>query len=74
MIMDDTWEWDGKSRTWTQMFPAHNPSPRTATLPYDETTKQVVFFGGWTNGIDFSGTWCSSEVWPVPAKTAGKAG
>jgi len=62
VIMDDTWEWDGKSKTWTQQFPAHSPSSRTATLAYDKTAKQVVLFGGWTNGIDYSDTWTYNGV------------
>jgi hypothetical protein len=62
VIMDDTWEWDGKSKTWTQQFPAHSPSPRTATLAYDETSKQVFLFGGWTNGIAYGDTWTYNGV------------
>jgi len=54
---NDTWEWDGKNKTWTQQFPAHSPSPRTATLAYDEATNQVVFIWGNTNGIDYGDTW-----------------
>jgi hypothetical protein len=62
IIMNDTWEWDGTSKTWTQQFPANSPSPRTATLAYDEITRQVVFFGGWTNGVDYGDTWTYNGV------------
>jgi hypothetical protein len=47
VMSNDTWEWDGVTKTWTEQFPAHSPSARAATLAYDETTKQVVLFGGW---------------------------
>ena len=62
IIMNDTWEWDGKSKTWMQQFPANSPSPRTTTLAYDETAKQVVLFGGWTNGIAYGDTWAYDGV------------
>ena len=63
IYMNDTWEWDGTTRTWTQKFPAHSPSPRTATLAYDETAKQVVLFGGWTGGfLFFDDTWTYNGV------------
>ena len=55
--LNDTWEWDGASKTWTEKFPAHSPSPRTATLAYDENAKQVVLFGGNTAGVAYGDTW-----------------
>jgi len=56
-MMDDTWEWDGRTKTWTQQFPTDSPSERVATLAYDEITNTVMLFGGWTNGIDYDDTW-----------------
>jgi hypothetical protein len=45
MSWDDTWEWNGVS--WTQMHPAHSPSPRSdAAIAFDAKTGQVVLFGG----------------------------
>ncbi len=61
-MMNDTWEWDGASKTWTQQFPAHSPSPRDTTLAYDASTNQVIFFGGWTNGLAYSDTWTYDGV------------
>ena len=63
IYMNDTWEWDGRSKTWTERFPAHSPSPRTATLAYDETARQVVLFGGWSGNFQFFGdTWTYDGV------------
>lgn len=62
IIMDDTWVWDGKSKTWTQLFPAHSPSARTATLAYDEIAKQILLFGGWSNGVAYDDTWAYDGV------------
>jgi hypothetical protein len=62
VVMDDTWEWDGQSKSWTQQFPAHSPSPRTATLAYDESSKEVLLFGGWTNGVAYGDTWTYNGV------------
>jgi hypothetical protein len=57
-FMNDTWEWDGQSKTWTEKFPADSPSPRQATLGYDEISKQVLLFGGFTQGYVYYGdTW-----------------
>jgi hypothetical protein len=59
---NETWEWDGTTKTWTQQFPGNSPSPREATLAYDETTSQVVLFAGWTNGITYDDTWTYNGV------------
>jgi hypothetical protein len=67
---NETWEWDGTSKTCPQLFPASSPSPREATLAYDETTSQVVLFAGWTNGITYDDTWtynCVDWVQQQPA-------
>ena len=32
IIMNNTWEWDGTSKTWTQTFPTNSPSPANGTL------------------------------------------
>jgi hypothetical protein len=59
---NDTWEWDGTSKTWTQQFPANSPSPRTATLAYDETINEVMFFGGNAPGVAYGDTWTYNGV------------
>jgi len=45
-VFGDTWEWNGKTKTWTQDFPASSPSPRVAPVAYDPITKTVVLFSG----------------------------
>ncbi len=62
VFTSETWEWDGTSKTWTQQFPTHSPSPRTATLAYDYAAEQVVLFGGNTNGIAYNDTWTYTGV------------
>jgi hypothetical protein len=62
-MMNDTWEWDGTSKTWTQQLPANSPSPRSATLAYDATSNQVILFGGFTTGYVYYGdTWTYNGV------------
>ena len=58
----DTWEWNGRTKTWTQRFPSASPSPRLAPLAYDAITKAVVLFGGDNGGGDccriyYNDTW-----------------
>jgi len=44
---DDTWIWNGIAKTWTQLYPANHPSPRTVNqLVYDEATRTVALVGG----------------------------
>jgi hypothetical protein len=52
----DTWEWNGRTKTWTQLFPSTSPSPRLTFLAYDALTKNVVLFGG-ENGVYYGDTW-----------------
>ena len=62
----DTWEWNGVTRTWSELHPVSHPSGRAMNqLVYDPPTRTVVLFGGvtanltplndtWTwNGIDW---------------------
>jgi hypothetical protein len=51
-VFGDTWEWNGRAKTWTQQFPAASPSPRDAPLAYDAITKTVVLFAGDNGGGD----------------------
>jgi len=55
----DTWLWDGS--TWTQAFPAHDPSQGldlySHTMAFDQARGQVVLFGGVRAGNSVNGTW-----------------
>src|SRR5262249_4227922 len=42
--LNDTWLWDGTN--WTKAAPSSSPPVENARLAYDETYKQVVYFGG----------------------------
>jgi hypothetical protein len=45
-VYGDTWEWNGKTKTWTQLFPASSPSPRRTAIAYVPASRNVVLFGG----------------------------
>jgi len=51
-VFGDTWEWNGRTKTWTQLFPASSPSPRATVTAYDPITKTVILFGGANGGGD----------------------
>jgi hypothetical protein len=56
---DDTWAWNGITKTWTQLHPATHPSARGPNqLVFDEATRRVVLFGGVTSGLtELTDTW-----------------
>jgi hypothetical protein len=64
-VLDDTWEWDGKVRTWTQRFPASSPSARKTVLAFDAARGDIVLFGGDNGGNDiYADTWTwNGENW-----------
>jgi hypothetical protein len=41
----DTWEWNGRTKTWKQDFPASSPPPQSTPLAYDAARATVVLFG-----------------------------
>ncbi len=42
----DTWEWNGRTKIWTEVFPAASPSPRAAPIVFDSAQNAIVLFGG----------------------------
>jgi hypothetical protein len=57
-VLGDTWTWDGKTRTWTQHFPAASPSARGfAGITYDGETGRVILFGGYDGTKNLADTW-----------------
>lgn len=50
-----TWAWDGTA--WTQLADVGPVIRYDAGLAYDEPRQQVVFFGGWTVGVEQDDTW-----------------
>ncbi len=46
-FLDETWEYDGAARTWTQAAPAAAPAARAGSgMVYDAALGQAVLFGG----------------------------
>lgn len=70
--LDDIWEWDGETQTWTgPIQPSTRPGPTKWTaMSYDSDRGRVVLFGGST-GI-FSGF--KNEVWEWDGDTQTWAG
>lgn len=64
-FLNDTWTWDGVTKTWTQQFPPVSPSPRVTSIAYDEATKTAVLFGGGGTDGALADTW----TWDGIAKT-----
>jgi hypothetical protein len=57
-VLGDTWQWNGKAKTWTQRFPASSPSARKTTLAFDGARGSIVLFGGDNGAGDFyEDTW-----------------
>jgi len=54
---DETWAFDYRNNTWTNMSPANHPSARYAhAMAYDAVNGGVAMFGGWTGQY-------SDETW-----------
>lgn len=68
----DTWEWDGNTRTWTQVSNS-GPSPRThVTMSYDGINNKIVLFGGDYAGTRYGDTWewdGNTKTWSKVADT-----
>jgi hypothetical protein len=63
-LFGDTWSWNGT--TWTELFPDTSPSAREgASMAYDQSTGQLVLFGGGNGGGAFlQDTWLwSGSTW-----------
>ena len=62
-FLNDTWTWNGID--WVEIETDHAPSPRSATMVYDEQRDLVVLFGGTENGWQgLNDTWIfNGEDW-----------
>jgi hypothetical protein len=61
-LLNDTWEFDPSTSTWTNLAPATSPSPRQlGSMTYDPTLGGILLFGGQTN--DTTPAVSSSETW-----------
>jgi hypothetical protein len=62
-LLNDMWEWDGATRTWTQVTPASGPTPSPRSffgMAYDPGRGKVVLYGGKVDAIYYS---TNSETW-----------
>lgn len=57
--LDDTWAYDAKSNTWTELQPIGTPPGRwCATMAHDGASGKVILFGGtWSGGGFRDDTW-----------------
>ncbi len=75
-VTDETWEWDGNTKTWTQFTPAVKPPARGEhKMAYDSVRNKVVLFSGFNNNFgSLNDTWeydCGTHTWTElnPANT-----
>ena len=70
---DETWEYDGATRTWTQIF-AVGPSSRTRhAMAYDAARGKTMLFGGSKSGTGDNETWeydGQSQTWTQVAQAS----
>jgi hypothetical protein len=62
-LLNDMWEWDGTTRTWTEITPASGPVPAPRSffgMAYDPSRQKVVLFGGKVDAIYYS---TSGDTW-----------
>lgn len=57
-VLDDTWEWDPGTNTWTQITPISTPPARRFSSMAELPGAGIVMFGGWDDmGADLNDTW-----------------
>jgi hypothetical protein len=54
---DDTWTWNGRTRTWTKRQTSSHPAARRAPIAYDGATRTVVLYGGDDGTTKYGDTW-----------------
>jgi hypothetical protein len=72
-FFNDTWVWTGA--TWQQLQPASSPPARGfASIAYDATSKNVVLFGGASQGSYLGDTWTwDGSTWAEASQTGPSA-
>lgn len=54
----DSWNWNGATSTWTQIFPPSNsPANNEPALAYDSSLQRAVLFGGYGTSSALNDTW-----------------
>jgi hypothetical protein len=55
---NDMWEWDGSTKTWTQIPTTRRPPVRqNGGMAWDPVTGELVLFGGYAKGFYLSDLW-----------------
>ncbi len=71
--LDDTWTYDLRSNTWTQMNPTQKPySPSGHSMIYDSVNEKIVFYGReetWTYDVE-SNIWTNMNPTQNPSAYA----
>lgn len=67
-VLNDTWSYDYGSNTWTLLSPPSSPPGRSlGGMTYDESSNQVILFGGFTSsGKKLGDTWALAVPPPPP--------
>jgi hypothetical protein len=72
--LNDTWEWNTVTKTWTNVTPGASPAARQgARLVHDATNGRLVLFGGVDANTFYADTWVwnlSAHTWTPLATTA----
>ena len=75
--LNDTWEWNTVTKTWTNVTPGASPLARQgARLVHDATNGRLVLFGGVDANTFYADTWVwnlSARTWTPLATTASSA-
>jgi len=67
---DNTWEWDGSTKTWTHISTSSQPFPsHSAGTAYDSDRKVVILFGGYGDSGILTDTWEYSSTFKWQKKT-----
>ena len=64
VLLDDTWEYDYNSNTWTELQPSVAPTSRCYhSMAYDRRSNQIFIFGGVLNETDWPYEPTIDETW-----------
>lgn len=67
-LLNELWEWDGATATWTDRTPVGTkpPARKAHAMAYDSIRRKIMMFGGLGNSGYLQDTWewdCTTGVW-----------